>query len=91
MRLLALHFLTITYLIDIILFVLYLSTRFSIIAVMKETLSFKIDPAIKDAILKLAKKENRSLSNYVVTVLMRHLEIKGIDWRKEAGEKEGAP
>ena len=55
---------------------------------MKETLSFKIDPAIKDAILKLAKKENRSLSNYVVTVLMRHLEIKGIDWRKEDGEKE---
>ncbi|MBU4426300.1 MAG: hypothetical protein KKB35_06145, partial [Proteobacteria bacterium] len=69
-------------------FVLYISTRFSIIAAMKETLSFKIDPAIKDAILKLAKKENRSLSNYVITVLMRHLEIKGIDWRKEAGEKE---
>ena len=59
------------------------------IVAMKETLSFKIDPAIKDAILKLAKKENRSLSNYVVTVLMRHLEIKGIDWRKEAGEQEG--
>ena len=91
MRLLVSHYLTITYLINIILFVLYLSTRFSITAVMKETLSFKIDPAIKDAILKLAKKENRSLSNYVVTVLMRHLEIKGIDWHKEAGEKEGAP
>ncbi len=69
-------------------FVLYLSERFSIIAVMKETLSFKIDPSIKDAILKLAQKENRSLSNYVVTVLMRHLEIKGIDWRKEGGKKE---
>jgi predicted transcriptional regulator len=68
--------------------VLYLSIHFSIIAVMKETLSFKIDPAIKDSILKLAKKENRSLSNYVITVLMRHLEIKGIDWRKKAGEKE---
>jgi hypothetical protein len=68
---------------------LYLLARFSIIVVMKETLSFKVDPAIKDAILKLAQKENRSLSNYVVTVLMRHLEIKGIDWRKEAGEKEG--
>jgi predicted transcriptional regulator len=68
---------------------LYLLARFSIIVAMKETLSFKVDPAIKDAILKLAQKENRSLSNYVVTVLMRHLEIKGIDWRKEAGEKEG--
>ena len=85
------YLLTIAYHINIILFVLYLSTRFSIIAIMKETLSFKIDPAIKDAILKLAKKENRSLSNYVVTVLMRHLEIKGIDWHKEAGEKEGPP
>ena len=53
---------------------------------MKETLSFKVDPGIKDAILKLAKKENRSLSNYVVTVLMRHLEIKGIDWRSEHQE-----
>ena len=68
---------------------LYLLARFSIIVAMKETLSFKVDPAIKDAILKLAQKENRSLSNYVVTVLMRHLEIKGIDWRKEVGEKEG--
>jgi hypothetical protein len=68
---------------------LYLLARFSIIVAMKETLSFKVDPAIKDAILKLAQKENRSLSNYVVTVLMRHLEIKGIDWRKEAGEKKG--
>ena len=69
---------------------LYLLARFSIIVAMKETISFKLDPSIKDAILKLAQKENRSLSNYVVTVLMRHLEIKGIDWRKEAGEKEGA-
>jgi hypothetical protein len=56
---------------------------------MKETLSFKIDPAIKDAILKLAKKENRSLSNYVVTVLMRHLDIKGIDWQKEVDKDKG--
>ena len=50
---------------------------------MKETLSFKVEPGIKKSILKLANKENRSLSNYVVTVLMRHLEIKGIDWRSE--------
>jgi hypothetical protein len=57
---------------------------------MKETLSFKIDPAIKDAILKLAKKENRSLSNYVVTVLMRHLDIKGINGPKEVDEEKKA-
>ena len=48
---------------------------------MKTTLSFKIDPKIKNAILKLAEKENRSLSNYVVTVLIRHLDEKRIDWK----------
>ena len=48
---------------------------------MKTTLSFKIDPKIKAAILKLAEKENRSLSNYVVTVLIRHLDEKRIDWK----------
>ena len=47
------------------------------------TLSFKVDPKLKDALLKLADKENRSLSNYVVTALMKHLENHGIDWRKE--------
>jgi len=52
---------------------------------MKETLSFKVDSRIKAAILELATKENRSLSNYVVTVLMRHLEIKGVKWRSAAG------
>jgi predicted transcriptional regulator len=53
---------------------------------MKETLSFKIDSRIKAAILELARKENRSLSNYVVTVLMRHLEIKGVKWRAGAAD-----
>ena len=54
---------------------------------MKETLSFKIDSRIKAAILDLAGRENRSLSNYVVTVLMRHLEIKGVKWREGATDK----
>ncbi|MFV9646938.1 MAG: hypothetical protein ACNYWU_14030 [Desulfobacterales bacterium] len=47
------------------------------------TLSFKVDPKLKGTLLKLADKENRSLSNYVVTVLMKHIENHGIDWRKE--------
>jgi len=47
------------------------------------TLSFKVDPQLKDALLKLADKENRTLSNYVVTTLMKHLENHDIDWRKE--------
>ena len=50
---------------------------------MKTTLSFKVDNRIKEAILKLAQKENRSLSNYVVTLLIKHLEKQEIDWRKE--------
>jgi len=50
---------------------------------MKMTLSFKVDPQLKDALLKLADKENRTLSNYVVTALMKHLESHGIDWREE--------
>ena len=51
------------------------------------TLSFKVDPKLKDALLKLADKENRSLSNYVVTALMKHLENHGIAWRKEKPKK----
>ncbi len=46
-------------------------------------ISFKIDERIKKAIQVLAEKENRSLSNYVITLLMKHLEEKGIDWREK--------
>jgi len=35
------------------------------------------------ALQKLAEDETRSLSNYVVTVLIKHLQEHGIDWRKE--------
>ncbi|MDI6688622.1 MAG: hypothetical protein QME06_10440 [Desulfobacterales bacterium] len=51
------------------------------------TLSFKVDPQLKDALQQLADEENRSLSNYVVTVLMKHLQEHGIDWRKEKPKK----
>jgi len=50
---------------------------------MKVTLSFKVDEKLKEAILKLAEEENRSLSNYVVTVLIRHLNEKGVNWRDD--------
>jgi predicted transcriptional regulator len=49
---------------------------------MKTTLSFKVDSRLKETILKLAEKENRSLSNYIVTLLMKHLEDQGIDWQE---------
>ncbi|MEA1947493.1 MAG: CopG family transcriptional regulator [Thermodesulfobacteriota bacterium] len=48
----------------------------------KMSLSFKVDPRLKKAIENLAVKENRSLSNYVITLLMKHLEEKGIDWKQ---------
>lgn len=51
------------------------------------TLSFKVDPKLKEALEDLATEENRSLSNYVVTLLLKHLEQKGVDWRKEADKK----
>jgi predicted transcriptional regulator len=50
---------------------------------MKMSLSFKVDPRLKKALEKLAKQENRSLSNYVVTLLMEHLKAKSINWEKE--------
>ena len=51
------------------------------------SLSFKVDPHLKKALEKLAQQENRSLSNYVVTLLMQHLESKGVDWRERGAEK----
>ena len=46
------------------------------------SLSFKVDPSLKKALENLARKENRSLSNYVITLLMKHLEEKGVNWEK---------
>ena len=46
------------------------------------SLSFKVDSRLKKALEDLAIKENRSLSNYVITLLMRHLEEKGLDYKK---------
>jgi hypothetical protein len=47
---------------------------------MKTGLSFKLDQRLKAALEKLAKEEDRSLSNYVATVLMRHVESRGVSW-----------
>jgi predicted transcriptional regulator len=48
----------------------------------KMSLSFRVDTRLKKALESLARKENRSLSNYVITLLMKHLEEKGINWEK---------
>ncbi len=39
-------------------------------------LSFKVDEKLKKQLEEFAKTENRSLSNYIVTVLLRHIEAK---------------
>jgi predicted transcriptional regulator len=53
----------------------------------KMSLSFKVDPRIKNALEDLAQKENRSLSNYVITLLLKHLGDQGIDWRDTKEKK----
>jgi len=55
------------------------------------TLSFKVVPAMKEALEDLAEKENRSLSNYVITLLMKHLDDRNINWRQEKPEKRRKP
>ncbi len=44
----------------------------------KVTLSFKVDPSMKKVLEELADQENRSLANYVITTLMKHIEDKGL-------------
>ena len=53
----------------------------------KMSLSFKVDSRLKKALEDLAIKENRSLSNYVITLLIRHLEAKGVDYKKDKPSK----
>ena len=48
------------------------------------TLSFKVDPRLKEALEGLAEKENRSLSNYVITLLLKHLHEQNVKWREES-------
>ncbi len=54
---------------------------------LKVIISFKIDAWIKQALQKLATAENRSLSNYVATVLLDHLKKKGIKASKKPSKK----
>ncbi|UCD88475.1 MAG: hypothetical protein JSW04_08335 [Desulfobacterales bacterium] len=50
-------------------------------------MSFKIDKKIKKALQTLADQEYRSLSDYVVMVLKKHLDEKNIEWHKEGVKK----
>jgi hypothetical protein len=41
-------------------------------------LSFKVEPEFKAALEQMAKQENRSLSNYIQTILLNHMVDKGV-------------
>jgi len=49
-------------------------------------MSFKIDKKLKETLQSLADKEYRSLSNYVLMVLKKHLDEQGIAWSEEDTE-----
>ena len=49
---------------------------------MKMVMSFKIEKGLKQALHTLADKEYRSLSNYIIMVLKKHLDEKGVTWKK---------
>ncbi len=51
-------------------------------------ISFKIEEKVKEAVQVLAEKENRTLSNYIATLIIKHLQDQGIDWRKEKKDKK---
>ena len=52
------------------------------------TLSFKVDPGLKEALQKLADADYRGLSNYIVRVLIKHLEEKGIDYKEKPSKPQ---
>ena len=54
----------------------------------KVSLSFKVESEFKEALERLAKQENRSLSNYVQTVLLKHLQENGVDLKKNNSSNE---
>ena len=62
---------------------LHIFKNFILRSMRKVIISFQIDERIKTALQKLAEEETRSLSNYVVTIFIKHLQEHGIDWRKE--------
>lgn len=43
---------------------------------MSSVLNMKMDPKIKEEIQKLAKQDNRTMANYIETILKRHVEEK---------------
>ena len=54
---------------------------------MKIMMALRIDPDLKEFFQKFAKKENRSLSNFIMNAVISYINDKnGVDWNDE--EKE---
>ena len=54
----------------------------------KEILSCKIEPEAKKILEDLAKKEKRTLSNYIKQILLNHLKDQGFDISKYKKSKQ---
>jgi uncharacterized protein (DUF1778 family) len=51
---------------------------------MKIMMALRIDPELKEFFQKFARKENRSLSNFITTAAITHIKDRhGIDWHEE--------
>jgi len=47
----------------------------------QSSITFKTTPELKEALEILAKEGFRSLSSQVEMIIVKYLEVKGIDWR----------
>lgn len=41
---------------------------------MNDYIGFRVNPSLKKALEKLAEKDKRSLSNYIIMILEKHIE-----------------
>ena len=56
---------------------------------MRPMIGFRIDQELKDLLEKLAEKENRSLSSFVINAVLTYIkQHHKIDWHKEKKPKK---
>ena len=51
-----------------------------------ETLTFRIDPGVKDMLRAIADREHRSISNTIEVLIIRHAESIGVQGKKPEDE-----
>ena len=47
-----------------------------------EQLIVRVDPRVREVLIHLADESNRSVSNYVETLILRDMRERGEDWKK---------